>query len=69
MMSRTLPFAGLHSHTIIYISAKGSRPTDDNIDDEFNGAYKALYRVMWSQNPIDRPIANKVISMVDTLIA
>lgn len=69
MISRTLPFAGLHSHTIIYISAKGSRPMDDKIDDEFHGAYKALYRAMWSQNIVDRPMANKVISTMDALIA
>ncbi|XP_076386028.1 proto-oncogene serine/threonine-protein kinase mos isoform X2 [Megachile rotundata] len=51
------------------IYSLGSRPMDDNIDDEFNGAYKALYRAMWSQNIINRPIASKVISMIDTLIA
>lgn len=69
MLSRILPFAGLHSHTIIYLSAKGYRPIDDNIDDEFKGAYKTLYRQMWSQNVIDRPTTSEVISKIDTLIS
>ncbi|XP_034171063.1 proto-oncogene serine/threonine-protein kinase mos [Osmia lignaria lignaria] len=69
MISRKLPFAGLHSHTIIYISAKGSRPKDDDSDDEFNGVYKTLYRKMWSQNAIDRPTTNEIISKINTMIA
>ncbi|XP_017752609.1 PREDICTED: serine/threonine-protein kinase mos [Eufriesea mexicana] len=69
MLSRMLPFAGLHSHTIIYLSAKGYRPIDDNIDDEFRGIYKTLYRQMWSQNVIDRPTTSEVISKIDTLIS
>lgn len=69
MISRKLPFAGLHSHTIIYISAKGSRPKDDDTDDQFNGVYKTLYRKMWSHNAIDRPTTNEIISKINTLIA
>ncbi|CAK9829405.1 Serine/threonine-protein kinase mos [Anthophora retusa] len=68
MISRKLPFEGLHSHTIIYLSAKGHRPEDNNIDDEFEGTYKALYRKMWSQNPTDRPTPNEIINTTDTLI-
>ncbi|KOC61536.1 putative LIM domain-containing serine/threonine-protein kinase [Habropoda laboriosa] len=69
MISRELPFEGLHSHTIIYLSAKGHRPKDNNIDDEFKGIYKTLYRKMWLQNPTDRPTTNEVINTTDTLIS
>ncbi|XP_043248805.1 serine/threonine-protein kinase mos [Colletes gigas] len=68
MISRKLPFAGLHSHTIIYLSAKGNRPRDDDINDNFNGIYKTLYRKMWSQYVMDRPATNEVISNIDRLI-
>lgn len=68
MLFRKLPFAGLHSHTIIYLSVKGHRPADDNIDDEFQGVYKTLYRQMWSQNATDRITANEVISKIDMLL-
>ncbi|XP_068979990.1 serine/threonine-protein kinase mos [Bombus flavifrons] len=68
MLFRKLPFAGLHSHTIIYLSVKGHRPADDNIDDEFQGVYKTLYRQMWSQNATDRITTNEVISKIDMLL-
>lgn len=69
MISRKLPFAGLHSHAIIYLSAKGNRPEDDNINDELNGAYKMLYRRMWSPDLNSRPTTNELINRVDTWIA
>ena len=69
MISRQMPFDGLHSHTIIYLSAKGNRPEDDDIDDEFDGAYKTLYRKMWSQNATSRPTTSGVINEIDALIA
>ncbi|XP_076764631.1 proto-oncogene serine/threonine-protein kinase mos [Xylocopa sonorina] len=68
MLSRKLPFAGLHSHTIIYLSAKGHRPKDNNIDDGFQGIYKSLYRKMWSQNATDRPTSNEIINEIGTLL-
>lgn len=68
MISRKLPFAGLHSHAIIYLTAKGQRPEDDTIDDEFHGIYKSLYRQMWSQDISERPTANEVISRIDALL-
>lgn len=68
MLSRKLPFAGLHSHAIIYLSAKGYRPVDDDTDDESQGVYKALYKQMWSQNTITRPTINKVITTIDVLV-
>ncbi|XP_076248631.1 proto-oncogene serine/threonine-protein kinase mos [Calliopsis andreniformis] len=68
MISRNLPFAGLHSHTIIYLSAKGYRPRDNDINDEFKGAYKTLYRQMWLQNFISRPTTTEIINKIDVLI-
>lgn len=69
MISRKLPFAGLHCHTIIYLSAKGNRPDDKIINDEFKGVYKTLYKKMWSQNATDRPTTDEVIDRIYTLIA
>ncbi|XP_078042721.1 proto-oncogene serine/threonine-protein kinase mos [Augochlora pura] len=68
MLSRKIPFAGLHSHTVIYLSARGSRPGDVNLDDEFRGAYKSLYRKMWSQNVKDRPTSINIIREIDTMM-
>ncbi|KAK9294623.1 hypothetical protein QLX08_010814 [Tetragonisca angustula] len=68
MLSRKLPFAGLHSHAIIYLSAKGYRPEDNDTDDESQGVYRALYKQMWSQNATARPTINKVITTIDVLI-
>ncbi|XP_054012212.1 serine/threonine-protein kinase mos isoform X1 [Hylaeus anthracinus] len=69
MISRKVPFAGLHSHAIIYLSAKGNRPENDDMNDGFEGVYKTLYRKMWSQDTIDRPATDEVINTIDTLIA
>lgn len=68
MLSRQVPFHGLHSHTIIYISAKGTRPNDEALDDEFDGKYKELYRTMWSQNIADRPTLRETVDRLDLLI-
>ncbi|KZC08274.1 Serine/threonine-protein kinase mos, partial [Dufourea novaeangliae] len=67
ILSRQIPFTGLHSHTVIYLSAKGHRPKDDHINDEFKGAYKALYRKLWSQNVSERPNTNQVIREISIL--
>lgn len=68
MLSRTLPFAGLHAHTIIYLSGKEQRPNDEKLNDDFGGRYKELYRKLWSQNLLLRPTAIETINIVDTLI-
>ncbi|XP_017875100.1 serine/threonine-protein kinase mos [Ceratina calcarata] len=68
MISRKLPFAGLHSHTIIYLSAKGHRPEDESIEDEVNGIYKSLYRKMWAQDVNERPSTNEIINRIDVLL-
>lgn len=65
MLSRKLPYFGLHSHAILYLSAKGHRPENGELDDGFNGAYKSLYRKMWSQNAADRPATKEVINQID----
>lgn len=67
MLSREVPFHGLHVHTIIYISVKGKRPEDEALDDEFAGRYKELFRTAWSQNVTDRPSLNEIISRLDLL--
>ncbi|XP_031828337.1 proto-oncogene serine/threonine-protein kinase mos isoform X2 [Nomia melanderi] len=69
MLSRKIPFADLHSHTVIYLSAKGNRPKDNHLNDEFSDGYKALYRKMWSQSVTERPTSNQIIREIDTLIA
>ncbi|KAG7211529.1 hypothetical protein KM043_010791 [Ampulex compressa] len=68
LLSNKLPFAGLHPHTIIYLSGKGIRPQDEDTNDEFNGVYKDLYRQMWSQHVEDRPPINKIIDVLNVLI-
>lgn len=68
MLSRRLPFSGLHGHAILYLSAKGQRPEDNGIDDEFRGSYRMLYEEMWSQDAAGRPTTNEVISKLDALI-
>nr|KAF7421540.1 hypothetical protein H0235_009376 [Vespula pensylvanica] len=68
ILSRKIPFEGLHVHTIIYLSVKGKRPSDEDLDDEFQGQYKSLYREMWSQKMTARPVASKVIYMLDILM-
>ncbi|XP_076286977.1 proto-oncogene serine/threonine-protein kinase mos isoform X2 [Lasioglossum baleicum] len=68
MLSRKIPFAGLHSHTIIYLSAIGNRPNDTYIDDEFKGVYNSLYIKMWSQRVKDRPTTARVIEEIDAMM-
>ncbi|KAI4493209.1 hypothetical protein M0802_009497 [Mischocyttarus mexicanus] len=67
ILSKKIPFSGLHAHTIIYLSVKGKRPSDEDLNDEFKGKYKSLYREMWSSNIKARPVASKVIEMIDKL--
>ncbi|KYQ47249.1 hypothetical protein ALC60_13734 [Trachymyrmex zeteki] len=67
MLSREVPFHGLHMHTIIYISVKGTRPEDEALDDEFDGRYKELFRAAWSQNIADRPSLHEIIIRLDLL--
>ncbi|XP_011163577.1 serine/threonine-protein kinase mos [Solenopsis invicta] len=67
MLAREVPFHGLHIHTIIYISVKGTRPKDETLDDEFAGRYKELFRAAWSQNVTDRPSLDEIINRLDLL--
>jgi len=67
MLSREVPFHGLHIHTIIYISVKGARPKDETLDDEFAGRYNELFRAAWSQNIADRPMLSEIINRLDLL--
>ncbi|KAG5314832.1 MOS kinase, partial [Acromyrmex insinuator] len=67
MLSREVPFYGLHVHTVIYISVKGTRPEYEDLDDEFDGRYKELFRAAWSQNIADRPSLHEIISKLDLL--
>ncbi|XP_011866588.1 PREDICTED: serine/threonine-protein kinase mos [Vollenhovia emeryi] len=67
MLSREVPFHGLHIHTVIYISVKGTRPKDEALDDEFAGRYKELFRAAWSQNVADRPSLGEIIGRLDLL--
>ncbi|KAI4480826.1 hypothetical protein M0804_009923 [Polistes exclamans] len=68
ILSRKIPFVGLHVHTIIYLSIKGKRPSDEDLNDEFEGRYKSLYREMWSPQMKARPVASEVIDMLDILM-
>ncbi|KAK2586572.1 hypothetical protein KPH14_011452 [Odynerus spinipes] len=68
ILSRKIPFDGLHAHAIIYLSAKGARPSDEDLNDEFQGQYKSLYRQMWSQEVTARPLSSKVINILDILM-
>ncbi|XP_050464320.1 serine/threonine-protein kinase mos isoform X2 [Cataglyphis hispanica] len=67
MLSREVPFHGLHIHTIIYISVKGTRPESETLDDEFDGRYKELFKAAWSQNIMDRPALSEIINKLDLL--
>lgn len=67
MLSREVPFHGLHIHTIIYITVKGTRPKDEALNDEFAGRYKELFRMAWSQNIANRPSLSEIISRLDLL--
>lgn len=68
MLSQQVPFHGLHIHTIIYISAKGTRPNDEVLDDELGGNYKELYRATWSQNVAERPTLSEIINRLSDLL-
>lgn len=65
ILARKLPFENLHSHTILYLTGKGSVPEDDKLDDELQNKYKELYREMWKKNPNDRI---KILSVIEKLI-
>ncbi|XP_072744198.1 proto-oncogene serine/threonine-protein kinase mos isoform X2 [Anoplolepis gracilipes] len=67
MLSRKVPFHGLHSHTIIYISVKGTRPKSETLDDEFGGRYTELFKAAWSQNITDRPTLSEIINKLNLL--
>ncbi|XP_032665191.1 serine/threonine-protein kinase mos isoform X1 [Odontomachus brunneus] len=68
MLSQQVPFHGLHIHTIIYISAKGTRPNDEALDDELGGDYRELYRATWSQNVAERPTLSEIINRLNDLL-
>ncbi|XP_015585847.1 serine/threonine-protein kinase mos isoform X2 [Cephus cinctus] len=67
MLSQKIPFAGFHAHTILYLTGKGKRPIDDNLDDGFNGTYKKLYRDMWSQDMKKRPMLRVIINKLSNM--
>jgi proto-oncogene serine/threonine-protein kinase mos len=54
MLSRKPPFAGLHTHTILYLTGKGITPSDDALNDGFEGKYKNLYRKCWNKHCKER---------------
>lgn len=62
MISRELPFAKMHSHTILYLSGKGMKPQDEQLEDDFGGEYKTLYRKMWSFDRDERPAIDEVLN-------
>ena len=67
MLSRKPPFEGLHKHTIIYFTGKGIRPSDYNLEDEFEGEYKDLYKRSCNKIPEDRPNLILIISKLNKL--
>ncbi|KAF7988695.1 hypothetical protein HCN44_001268 [Aphidius gifuensis] len=68
LLTRKIPFDGMHAHTILYLSGKGNRPNDEHVDDEFNGEYKNLYRQMWSDDENKRPLINIIIIKLKELL-
>lgn len=68
MLSRKLPFLNYHSHTILYLTGKGIRPVDNDIDDECHGGYKNLYQQLWSDNAIARPSLEVIIFKLNYLL-
>lgn len=67
MLSRVLPFAELHTHAILYLTGKGVKPRDSDLDDNLGGMYKKLYRKMWSFEKNQRPDINEVIIELSVL--
>ncbi|XP_015523014.2 mos protein isoform X1 [Neodiprion pinetum] len=67
MLSRTLPFADLHPHAILYLTGKGIKPEDSMLDDNLGGKYKALYSKMWSFEKTDRPSIDGVATELQDL--
>lgn len=67
MLTRKLPFAGLHVHTVLYLTGKGRTPGDTMLDDSFGGKYKDLYEKSWSLLSKDRPSLATVISILNKL--
>ncbi|XP_011496110.1 PREDICTED: serine/threonine-protein kinase mos [Ceratosolen solmsi marchali] len=54
MLSRKPPFAGLHTHTILYLTGKGITPIDYTLNDGFQGKYKDLYKKCWNKQCDER---------------
>ncbi|XP_011315285.1 serine/threonine-protein kinase mos [Fopius arisanus] len=69
LLSRESPFSLYHPHTILYLTGKGSRPTDENLDDECKGDYKNLYRELWSQLPKRRPSLGVTIDRLNAMLS
>lgn len=69
MLSRKLPFNGMHIHTILYLTGKGKTPSDYYIKDDFQGKYKSLYRKSWSEVPQNRPGLTTIIQELEELEA
>lgn len=67
LLSQVSPFSGFHAHTILFLSGKGDRPFDGDIDDEFNGNYKELYRASWSNEAEERPTIKIILSKLEEL--
>ncbi|KAH0534899.1 dual specificity protein kinase shkC-like isoform X1 [Cotesia glomerata] len=68
IISRKIPFATHHPHTTLYLTGKGVRPVDDDVDDGCNGTYKNLYRKSWSQNQETRPNLDFIIFQLNNLL-
>ncbi|KAG8041631.1 hypothetical protein G9C98_002924 [Cotesia typhae] len=68
LISRKIPFANHHPHTTLYLTGKGVRPVDDDVDDGCNGTYKNLYRKSWSQNQETRPNLDFIIFQLNNLL-
>ncbi|XP_043287294.1 serine/threonine-protein kinase mos [Venturia canescens] len=67
LLFRKIPFAGLHAHTVLYLTGKGVRPSDIYKDDGFCGKYKSLYRKLWSEKAEDRPSLNVILERLEYL--
>ncbi|XP_015125198.1 serine/threonine-protein kinase mos [Diachasma alloeum] len=68
LLSRESPFSTYHPHTILYLTGKGSRPSDEGLDDECSGNYKSLYRELWSQSPECRPPLGATIDRLNAML-
>ncbi|XP_063986670.1 serine/threonine-protein kinase mos-like [Diachasmimorpha longicaudata] len=68
LLSREFPFSNYHPHTILYLTGKGVRPTDEGLVDECRGSYKSLYRESWSQSPEYRPALGATIDRLNGIL-